>query len=79
LGCVLNGGLVQKSRRGRILDFSSYHFHLYSILKIRVDFLVSFHLLWFSPSHKEIFLIKPFHINKMSNTMMIFGETCGLN
>jgi hypothetical protein len=32
-------------------------FNLYSILEIIVDFWESFRLLWFTPSHREIFLI----------------------
>jgi hypothetical protein len=40
-------------------------FHLYSILGIRVDFCLSFRMLWFTPCHREIFLVTDrFHLKK---------------
>jgi hypothetical protein len=41
------------SVRGRILTLFCYHFYFSNILDIRVDFWVSFRLLWFTPFHRD--------------------------
>jgi hypothetical protein len=40
-----------------IFILSCYQIYLYSILEIRVDFCSHFHLLWFTPCHRVIFLV----------------------
>jgi hypothetical protein len=67
--CMLNDGIHRTSEQGRLLILPCYHFHLYIILGIRVYFFISLHMLWFKPSHRDIFLVTYAYI---SNTFMLY-------
>jgi hypothetical protein len=80
LGQVINGGLHQTSGRGGPFILSCYHICLYRIPEIRVDLCSNFCLLWFTPSHREIFLVTRVSLNLFNGSyaFMYFMNLCGI-